>query len=70
MIPAGTVLRERVVSELGGTVAPDALILTDAERNVDYCCQLEPATGGGTGGVGNGGRAAVAVVAGLSLIHI
>ena len=47
MISAGTVLRERVVSELGGTLAPDALILTDAERSLDYCfCQPEPAAGG------------------------
>lgn len=62
MIPAGTVLRERVVSELGGTLAPDALILTDSERSVDYCCcQLEPQAAAAAAGGGDDGRATEAV---------
>lgn len=52
MIPPRTVLQEGVISELGGTVAPDAFILTDAEQKADYC-QPEPlAVGGGGGGKG------------------
>ena len=61
MIPPGAVLLERVISELGGTVAPDALILTNSERSVDYNCSLlgngpaVVAAGGGGGGGGGGG---------------
>ena len=51
MIPPGTVLQEGVVSELGGTVAPDALILTKAERKADYVLP-EPLANGGGGAAG------------------
>lgn len=50
MIPPGAVLQEGVVSELGGTVAPDALILTSAERKVDYDLPDPLAIDGGEGG--------------------
>lgn len=36
MIPPGVILQERVVSDIDGLAAPDALILTGAEKDVDY----------------------------------
>ncbi|CAM9868068.1 unnamed protein product, partial [Ectocarpus fasciculatus] len=36
MIPPGVVLEEGVVSDLGGHVAPDAIVLTKAEKKVDF----------------------------------
>lgn len=36
MISPGVVLREGVVSDLGDSVAPDAIILTSAEKNADF----------------------------------
>ncbi len=50
MIPPRTVLQEGVISELGGTVAPDALILTSAERTADYDLPDPLTIGGGEGG--------------------
>ncbi|CAM9395424.1 unnamed protein product [Ectocarpus sp. 12 AP-2014] len=36
MIPPGVVLEEGVVSDLGGHIAPDAIVLTNAEKKVDF----------------------------------
>ncbi|CAM9295450.1 unnamed protein product [Ectocarpus sp. 13 AM-2016] len=36
MIPPGVVLQEGVVSDLGGHIAPDAIVLTKAEKKVDF----------------------------------
>lgn len=60
MIAAGMVLQEGVVSELDATVAPDALILTSAEKITDYS-PVNLAVGGGDGvGSGEGAVAAAA----------
>ncbi|CAM9963332.1 unnamed protein product [Ectocarpus sp. 6 AP-2014] len=36
MIPPGVVLEEGVVSDLGGHIAPDAIVLTKAEKKADF----------------------------------
>lgn len=61
MIPPGTVLQEGVVSELGGTVAPDAFILTNAEQKADYALPEQLANGGSGVGRGGGSGEAAAV---------
>lgn len=58
MIPPETVLQEGVVSKLGGTVAPDAFILTNAERQADYAVP-EPLVK--ESGAGRGAAAAAAI---------
>lgn len=63
MIPPGAVLQEGVVSELGSTVAPDAFILTKAERQADYDLPEPLAKGGGRGGAATAAAAASQEVA-------
>lgn len=63
MIPPGMVLQKGVVSDLGGTVAPDAIILTNAEKTADYAV-LNLASGGrGNDGVRKTGGAVVLAAA-------
>lgn len=61
MIPPGLVLREGVISDIDGRSAPDALLLTAAEKYADHHPQMAPvATDSAIGRHGQGG----AVVAG------